>query len=85
MLFVSQIYPAWFLKYSGFSKSMRKIEIPRRIIQRAVNYGWDLTWCLKGYNILRYWNQILEGYVAYFSPENGGSMSLKSVSKMTFI
>jgi len=25
MLFVSQIYPAWFSKYSGFSKSMCKI------------------------------------------------------------
>jgi len=25
MLFVSQIYPAWFLKYSGYVNIMRKI------------------------------------------------------------
>jgi hypothetical protein len=44
----SQIYPSYFSKYSGFSKSMRKILIPRRIIRRAGTYRWDLSRRLRG-------------------------------------
>ena len=48
MLFISQIYPAEFSKYLGFSNIMLKISMPRRKIRQAGTYSWDLTRRLKG-------------------------------------